>query len=137
MGNYLISHKEGDNNIVIYENITQNDIKPISVSFDYDLYQAHNNSPVTDIETIPFIPTRWISKPNQIPFTFPINKILKEENDSLENYCPNFIKFGECTIKGCGLIHAKLFKKFRNVKFCYSFAKNGICDKIEVKFLFK
>jgi hypothetical protein len=138
-GNYLLSHKTGEPNIAIYksEDDSQTDTKQY-----YDLHQALKNSPSIDLETVPFIPTRW-DKPNQIPDTFEINKNLPPQISSpgskfpaAAEYCPNFSQSGTCNVVGCGLIHAKpslkqktkvLQKLFKHVTCCHSFARTGIC----------
>lgn len=133
-GNYIISHKAGDYNVVILESVKDSSQE---LSKYYDLHEAHKRSPLMDIETIPYIPVRWMPKPNQIAETFPIDPEAKstilEIAAKFPDICPNFVQFGSCTVQGCPLVH-KYQETSKSItiprhfkKYCHSFALMGFC----------
>jgi hypothetical protein len=73
LGNYLLNHKAADNNVVIYEKIEVTSSYQDTSRY-YDLHESHKRSPLIDIETIPYIPVRWIPRPGVVSESFPINK---------------------------------------------------------------
>lgn len=75
MGNYLLSHGFGQNQVAILRNVD----KPLS---DYDLHLDYKNAGTTDMITIPYVPLVWAGAPDQIPYTFPIEPDTKNGGSS-------------------------------------------------------
>jgi len=109
-GRYLISHNPKDENILIYRSTSSPPLQLDNVAmdcakdFDYDLHNAYQNSGMTDTETIPYIPTKWIHQPNQIPYTYPLNPNLNSKAYKLQyghiHHCFSFALTGTCPQTG-------------------------------------
>lgn len=128
-GNYLISHKKTESNVVIYESINTSQQSSVKGIVYYDLHEAHANSPQLDSETIPYIPFFFTNKPDQIPYTFPINPQAITQPFKKE-YCFKFLENGVCNNPNCFYIHDK---PSSFVKYCFAFAKTGQCPDPNVK----
>jgi hypothetical protein len=81
-GDYLLSHKTGENNVVISKATEkQQQINAEAIEAQkkqqqnlskYDLHTAHKFSPLLDTETFAWRKPRWHFKGEQIPETFPV-----------------------------------------------------------------
>eukprot|EP01119_Soliformovum_irregulare_P000721 TRINITY_DN10535_c0_g1_i1.p1 TRINITY_DN10535_c0_g1~~TRINITY_DN10535_c0_g1_i1.p1 ORF type:complete len:235 (+),score=116.99 TRINITY_DN10535_c0_g1_i1:545-1249(+) len=104
-GKFLLSHKSGDHNILIYSQVEDS-----HGNLDLQLQLQHPLQ--VDLETIPYVPTKWVpSMPNQIPETLPIDPRRKSI----------FAKF---QVEKPQMSHGK----FLGVKCCHAFAEHGVCN---------
>ncbi|CAG8488242.1 15600_t:CDS:10 [Cetraspora pellucida] len=112
-GSYLFSHLKGEPHATVTTHL-------------YDLHKAHSQSPLLDLETIPFIPMQWNGPPNQIPSTFPIRP-----TDKRPFYCFEFLRTGNCSNLDCSFPHLTREECEDTgvvTNYCFVFADTGRCD---------
>eukprot|EP01117_Protostelium_nocturnum_P010662 TRINITY_DN383_c1_g1_i2.p1 TRINITY_DN383_c1_g1~~TRINITY_DN383_c1_g1_i2.p1 ORF type:complete len:855 (-),score=194.21 TRINITY_DN383_c1_g1_i2:2399-4963(-) len=140
-GQYLISHKLNEFNVIIYRSVSSSESKPIC---DYDLHLAHKSTPAVDFESIPLCLVKWdmASHPNQIPYTFPLNRV---STPKLTLLCFSFLQKGICEAENCGKIHSNLMqlnssglpllkeKHQFGGRHCHFFASYGFCKQSNCK----